>query len=286
MIKIKISQRTNETCLKALKAALELYSGNARPLIEILKNGFTQPADFNDEAVEEFNSYLKTKELADGSNLKKVLEKIVDNLGGKKDLTFDDLTLICNNLELIERLWIGQWNHLFYVVQNAYFVSDKELSVIIPLRDKITNAYSRKGFNAYSSYGIYSPELKDEIRLLYAFQKVYRYEKNARGTDSSASFRNIVGKDIPEIFLPYQESITFKSMEEIKKYADDWMQKQKELYQFELDRRKIYFDNGIYYFPTETSTSYAVEPGDTVHLKQNDYFLVEKTKENLEKWNY
>lgn len=284
MVKIEISPRTNEICIKALKAALSIYKGDIKPTIEILKNGFVNPPYFDDQGITIFNDYLKTLNLWEAADLEKLLEKIDGNLNGEKNLTLDELDLICYNLEIIERVWIGQWGILTRVSQD-YIVD--HLNIINPLRDKMTDAYSRKGLRGYASYGIYSPELKDEVRLLYAFQKVFYYEKMATGTDSTPfTLEGELGKDIPKIILPYKEVITFRTLEEIKKYSEEWMKRQEEEYLLTLDRKKIYCENdNSYFFPTKPGTSYLVEPGDTVFLKQNDYFVVEKTKENLDRWN-
>lgn len=285
MITIEITKRADEIFLKALKAALSIYKGDIGPAIEILKDGFVDPApQFNDQEIVNFNSYLKTLELKDGIELENLLNKIGNSLNGEKDLTFDEMHLICYNLEIIERLWIGQWGILIRVSQD-YIVD--YLKVFNPLRDKITNAYSREGFKDSASYGIYSPELKDEVRLLYAFQKVFYYEEMATGTDTTPfSLRGELNKDVPKIILPYKETITFKTLEEIKKFSEEWEKKQEKEHSLIFDRKKIHCENGKdYFFPTEPGTSYLVEPGDTVFLRQNDYFIVEKTEENLAKWD-
>ena len=46
-IKIKVAKRVDEICLKAMRAAIELYKGDIGPVIEILKEGFVEPANFN-----------------------------------------------------------------------------------------------------------------------------------------------------------------------------------------------------------------------------------------------
>lgn len=284
-IKIKATKRVDEICIKAMQAAIELYKGDIGPVIEILKEGFVEPANFNLTATKNFNKYLKDQKLADPSPIEKVLKKIGGTLNGVKDLEFADMDIICNALELIERIWIGQWNHLTHVIEDKWFFNTSELREINILRDKITDAYSRKGIGDNASYGIYSLELKDEVRLLYAFQKIYRYEKSARGCDMGGfTLDGELGKEVPEIILPYKETITFNSYDEIADYADKFAKAQEKDFPFNIDRRKIYFEDGKYYFQTSDSISYLTEPGDTIHLRQNDFFVVEKSPENIAKY--
>ena len=284
MIRIEVTERTNAICLKALNAALDLYNGKVTKLIEILKDGFATPANFYDEAIIEFEEYLNMLKPSGNSILEDLIKRIGSSLSGEKDFTYDEMILICNSLELIERLWLGQWSELSRVITGKWAFGDDELATVILLRDKMTDAYSRKGIRGYGSYGIYSPELKDEIRLLYAFQKVYRYEKSAIGVDSTPfKLRDDLSNETPKIVLPYKESVTFKTQEEIKEYADKFMASQSIEKAFYIEMRKVHFEDTGIYFPTNPQISYLVEPGDTIHLKQNNYFVVEKTPENLNK---
>lgn len=50
MIKIKLSERANDICIKAIKAVVALYDGDVKPTIDILRSGFTKPASFNESA--------------------------------------------------------------------------------------------------------------------------------------------------------------------------------------------------------------------------------------------
>ena len=93
-----------------------------------------------------------------------------------------------------------------------------------------------------------------------------------------------LGKEVPEIILPYKETITFNSYDEIADYADKFAKAQEKDFSFNIDRRKIYLEDGKYYFQTSDSISYLTEPGDTIHLRQNDFFVVDKTPENIAKY--
>lgn len=284
MIKIEVTKRTDEICIKALKAALTLYNGDVSGIVAILKDGFTEPANFYEEGISKFNEYLKMLKPSGNPNLEKVIVKIGNSLNGEKDLSFDEMCRICNALELVDRLWLGQWNELAKVLTDKWILGDDELTKVNLLRDEMTDAYSRKRISGYASYGIYSTELKDEIRLIYAFQKVYRYEKAAIGVDSTPfKLYDDLSSETPKITLPYKESVTFKTQNEIKEYAEKYMASQNVDLHFYTEIRKIYFEDTGIYFPTNPQISYLVEPGDTVHLKQNDFFIVEKTPENLNK---
>lgn len=278
-IVIKLTERAEDFYLKSISAINELYRGDIKPVIDILKDGFVEPAKFDDDAVEEFNKYLKSRTLMN-SPAEKVMAKFNGSLNGTKNIDFNDMFIICDTLELMERIWIGQWDRICKIIEDKFFFTDDEMSVVNTLRDKITNAYSRKGLERYASYGIYSPELKDEIRLLYAFQKVYRYEVSGRGNDMGEFRLNgELNKDLPEIILPYKEKITFKDYDEIAHYVEKFAEYQNENYSSAFDRRKIHVECGEFFFPTAEYTSYLVEPGDTVCLRQNDYFIVRKNKD-------
>lgn len=284
MIKIEVTERTNKICIKALKAALALYNGDVSGIVAILKDGFIEPANFYEEGISKFNEYLKMLKPSGNPNLEKIIVKIGDSLNGERDLSFDEMNQICNALEFVDRLWLGQWNELAKVLTDKWILGDDELTTVNLLRDNITDAYSRKGISGYASYGIYSTELKDEIRLIYAFQKVYRYEKTAIGVDSTPfKLYDDLSSETPKITLPYKESVTFGTEEEIKEYAEKYMASQNTGSLFYVEMRKILFEDTGIYFPTNPQISYLVEPGDTIHLKQNGFFIVEKTPENLGK---
>lgn len=277
MIKIKITKRCNDACLRALKAAVSIYKGDISPTIEILRKGFVEPAIFNDKAVVEFNSYLKGMNLRSPEKLENLINRIGPSLEGERDFSYDDMFLICNNLELIERIWIGQWDHLSDVVEDKYRFDQETMKEIWKLRDNITDAYSRKGLTGYSSYGIYSPYLDDDVRMLYAFQKVYLYEKSAYGVNATPfSLTGELTDDTPRIELPYKETLVFNSYEEIEEYSKTFMEEQRKASNFLSEIKKIHHEDGKFYFPTAPNISYLTEPGDKVERKQNDYFVVTK----------
>lgn len=182
-----------------------------------------------------------------------------------------DVADICNDLDLVIRIWIGQWEEFSKVKNKLKTVNKKEKlekslnfdsninnirNVIIPLFDK--EEISTNGYLSIHFKGI-----DDKVRVIYDIYKTIMFENGAGGVYAYKPDQTSVYK-LPIVEFEPTDILLFKSKDAMNKYA---------LKEKKKGNKKVAMDNeGNIWFYTGEYISKRPDVNQKIYQLKNGYY--------------
>ena len=260
-MEIKATKKTQELVQWALNEAAKMYAGDIGNTIdEICHQLCLIPLNsMNDKTKEKINQIV-TKGSTDFT-LKDEAKKIAETLFTENfDESNSNLRLVAEMVDLVIRLAGGQWEHLGAIQRSigkdVFFLSQEDRIQL----DTIKDVYFGKDYY----FGINSITLKDEIRVIYDFYKVWMFEMGVGG---------VYGYDVFPLSKEQLPTIEFKPKNVWKITGEEDL----DLIYASLKEKEE--DDNVYpdkYFKVTNYTSIHPQPGDTLIQKKNNFFKIIK----------
>ena len=199
---------------------------------------------------------------------------------GEYELTDDELSNVSIYLDLIIRIWLGQWGELQKIVSvckykdgshvNDYFFmdTDDEVAVIKHRHQMIPMFAEHRILSANASFGIYSQVLHDDIRILYGIYKAIRFALYG----SSRDIEIVKNSDEPIVIkFPYVDEVTIVDHEQVTEWLDKYP-----MPDFMGPKKSYVIDGGKLYVYINDYVSIEVVPGTKIYVNKNGRLEVER----------
>lgn len=253
-MKLNLTKNQKVAFTNAIKAANNLYKGN---ITEAFNYIFDSKISKNQ--CEELKNILAGEHYI--FEVKDVILDTVDNMIDTEKHIFK----LCDALDLVIRIALGQWNELININKNnkILFMEDKLEAKVFLLRDSISFYKDNNISGRSASLGIGSDALIPDIKIIYDIFKTLMFENGAGGC---YAYEPTAFSDEPKpiIKLPYQKeflNVTKKDLDYIKRVCKFYHE----------GKEGLFLGTGEY-------VSHLVMEGDNVYLKRNNYVDIENTK--------
>lgn len=261
-IELHISSNQKNKACKAVKYAISLLSGDWTILLDILKeNAFTfedvnikNSEDILVGLQEEF-SYLQEnyheetiKNIASYSNI----VKIIENTKGRDIIILNENECddLAHCLDVVSRLYAGQWDEILALYNRFEYDGNNSF---LEVRNKLSKDYRKLG---HGSFGIYSKEVSNDMRIMYDIFKVIMYEKGAGGVYAYKP-KKTSSEPLPVIIYP-KISYLFESEKGLLDFLDT-----------EKEKLRKFADSDDFYIQTGEYTFQKINFGDTIIKRYN-----------------
>ena len=206
-LEFKLNRRQYKNMKSALESLSLFWKGNIEGLVKMFENSFN--VDGVEVKTSEKEQLLLKSVLSDtadfGEAIDEILKKIPASSSGSftTELTDVEVNTICVNLDLFNRIVLGQWGNIAWqlIGRKGEHFSNAYMEMV---RDTIVP------FLATHNYGICHPDLSQKVFDVYNIYKEIMYKKGAGGVYGYTPMI-LAGdeKNIPEVTFPITYEYTF-----------------------------------------------------------------------------